>query len=229
MRALIVDDDRTLADLLAFTFRRAGFEALLAFNAPDAMRLFQTKPLDIIILDVNLPGDVNINSGFDVCREIRKSSNVPIIMLTVRDDEDDIIKGLNLGADDYVSKPFSPRQLVARVQTVLRRTKEGQHIDTAPYVSNDVHFDASRREFQSGDSPPVVLTRLESRLLEVLMLNANQVLPAEHIIVHVWEPGEGTPDMLRQLVRRLRQKVEKDPSNPQLIKNLPGIGYKFSS
>lgn len=229
MRALIVDDDHTLADLLAFTLRRAGYETLVAYDAPGALQSFQTTAPDIIILDVNLPGEINLNSGFDVCREIRKVSNVPIIMLTVRDDEEDIIKGLDLGADDYVSKPFSPRQLIARVQTVLRRAKEGQHLAAAPFVSNDVHFDISRREFQKDDSPPVILTRLESRLMEVLMLNANQVIPSENIIAHVWGPGEGTTDMLRQLVRRLRQKIEFDQANPQFIQNLPGIGYRFKS
>jgi DNA-binding response OmpR family regulator len=229
MRALIVDDDHTLADLLAFTLRRAGFETLLTFDARGAMQLFQSSSPDIVVLDINLPGDGSLSSGFDVCREIRKTSNVPIIMLTVRDDEDDIIEGLNLGADDYVSKPFSPRQLVARIQTVLRRANEGQHLTPAPYVLNDIRFDAGRREFQRGDAMPVTLTRLESRLFEVLILNANQVLPAEHIIAHVWGAGQGTPDMLRQLIRRLRRKVENDPTNPQLIRNLPGIGYKLSS
>jgi DNA-binding response OmpR family regulator len=228
MRALIVDDDHTLADLLAFTFRRAGFETSLAFDAPGAMQLFQSSSPDIIILDVNLPGDGNFSNGFDVCCEIRKTSNVPIIMLTVRDDEDDIIRGLNLGADDYVSKPFSPRQLIARVQTVLRRVKEGQHLTAAPYILNDIRFDAGRREFQREDAAPVSLTRLESRLFEVLILNANQILPVEQIIAHIWGPGEGSPDMLRQLIRRLRQKVEKDSANPQLIRNIPGIGYQMS-
>lgn len=229
MRALIIDDDHTLADLLAFTLRRAGFEILLAYDASGGLERFKSQSPDIIILDVNLPDEGQIHSGFDVCREIRKTSNVPIIMLTVRDDEEDIIKGLNLGADDYVSKPFSPRQLVARIQTVLRRAKEGQYISPEPYISKDIHFDASQREFRHGENTPVGLTRLESRLLETLMLNLNQVVPAENLIAQVWGPGEGTPDMLRQLVRRLRQKIEEAPANPQLIQNLPGIGYKFKS
>ena len=228
MKALIVDDDRTLSDLLAFTLRRAGFETTLAYDTPEAIRSFRTEPADIIILDINLPGESGLRDGFDVCREIRKTSNVPIILLTVRDDEEDIIKGLNLGADDYILKPFSPRQLVARVQTVLRRTKEGQVLASAPFTAGDIQFDPHRHEFIQGDAEPVTLTRLESRLMEVLFLNINQVLPMGSIIDHVWGPGGATPEMLRQLVRRLRQKVEADPSKPQMIQNHPGIGYRFT-
>jgi len=228
MKALIVDDDRTLSDLLAFTLRRAGFETTLAYDTPEAIRSFQKELVDIIILDVNLPGASGLRDGFDVCREIRKTSNVPIILLTVRADEEDIIKGLNLGADDYILKPFSPRQLVARVQTVLRRTKEGQFLASAPFTAGDIHFDPSRHEFIRGDAEPVTLTRLESQLMEVLFLNINQVLPMGSIINHVWGPSRATPEMLRQLIRRLRQKVEADPSSPQMIQNHPGIGYRFT-
>jgi DNA-binding response OmpR family regulator len=228
MKVLIVDDDRTLADLLSFTFRRAGYETTQAFNAPGAIETFEQDPVDIILLDVNLPGEANLRDGFEVCKAIRQTSNVPIILLTVRDDEDDIVKGLNIGADDYVLKPFSPRQLVARVQTVLRRAKEGQILTSATFSADGIEFDPNRHEFTRGEGEPITLTRLESRLLEVFFLNPNQVLPTANIIDHVWGPEGATPEMLRQLVRRLRQKVEPDPSNPQLIHNHPGIGYRFS-
>jgi DNA-binding response OmpR family regulator len=228
MKVLIVDDDRTLADLLSFTFRRAGYETIQAFDAPGAIETFEQDPVDIILLDVNLPGEAQLRNGFDVCKTIRQTSNVPIILLTVRDDEDDIVKGLNIGADDYVLKPFSPRQLVARVQTVLRRAKEGQVHTAAIFSSNDLQFDPNRHEFTCGEDEPITLTRLESRLMEVFFLNPNQVLPTANMIDHVWGPEGGTPEMLRQLVRRLRQKVEPDPSDPQLIHNHPGIGYRFS-
>ena len=227
MKALIVDDDRTLADLLSFTLRRAGFEAVQAFDAPGAVITFQQDSYDIILLDVNLPGESQLQNGFDVCRRIRETSNVPIILLTVRDDEEDIIKGLNLGADDYILKPFSPRQLVARVQTVLRRAKEGQALTPAVFSAKDIHFDPNRHEFTRNGAEPVILTRLESRLMEILFLNANQVLPTATLIDHVWGPGGATPEMLRQLIRRLRQKVESDPGSPQMIQNHPGIGYRF--
>lgn len=228
MKILIVDDDRTLADLLSFTFRRAGYETVQAFDAPGAIQTFEQEPVDIIVLDVNLPGEAQLRNGFDVCKTIRQTSNIPVILLTVRDDEDDIIKGLNIGADDYVLKPFSPRQLVARVQTVLRRAREGQVLTPAPFSAKDIQFDPNRREVICGEAEPVTLTRLESRLMEAFFLNPNQVLPTASMIDHVWGPEGATPEMLRQLVRRLRQKIEMDPGDPQLIQNHPGIGYRFT-
>lgn len=227
MKVLIVDDDRTLADLLAFAMRRAGFEPHLAFDAQGAMQVFNDLPVDIIILDVNLPGSREINNGFDICREIRKVSDVPIILLTVRDDEEDIVKGLNIGADDYILKPFSPRQLVARIQAVLRRASSEAVPEAAPYRFQDFQFDPARREVNRGDEAPQSLTRLESRLLSYLMLNQGQVLPADNIITEVWGLDAANTEMLRQLVHRLRIKIEQDPENPILIKTLPGIGYGF--
>lgn len=228
MKALIVDDDRTLADLLAFTLRREGFEPYLAYDAPGAIEAFQNIPVDIIILDVNMPGKPGLKDGFDVCRQIRQSSSVPIILLTVRDDEDDVIRGLNIGADDYVLKPFSPRQLVARVQTVLRRAGKDSILSSEPFLYDDVTFSPQRREFTRNGQEPVTLTRLEARLLETLMLNKGQFLLAENLILHVWGPGGGSTEMLRQLVRRLRVKIETNPDEPALIQNMPGVGYGFA-
>jgi len=227
MKALIVDDDRTLADLLAFTLRRAGFETHLAFDASGAIQTFRDNPVDIIILDVNLAGTPKLKNGYDICREIRKSSDVPIILLTVRDDEEDIIHGLHIGADDYILKPFSPRQLVARVQAVIRRSSSEDVLEEAPYRYQAIQFDPARREFQRGDENPQSLTRLETRLLTYLMLNQGQILPADNIIAYVWEEGGANTEMLRQLVHRLRSKIELDPENPSLIENLPGVGYGF--
>lgn len=227
MKALIVDDDRTLADLLAFTLRREGFEPHLAFDASGAIKVFKAVPPDIVILDVNLPGSPTLKNGFDICREIRKESDVPIILLTVRDDEADIVHGLNIGADDYILKPFSPRQLVARVYAVLRRTSSSDaHPEDAPYHFQDVQFDPARREFfRGGQEDTQSLTRLETRLLSYLMLNQGQILPADNIIAHVWEGSGASTEMLRQLVHRLRIKIEQEPENPTLIKTLPGVGY----
>ncbi len=228
MKALIVDDDRTLADLLAFTLRREGFEPHLAFDAPGAMKQFHKEPVDIVILDVNLSGGAGMENGFDICQAIRLESSVPIILLTVRDDEADIVKGLGLGADDYVHKPFSPRQLVARVNSLIRRSSMSTAPQEALYTCQDIQFDPNMREFVKGDQPPVLLTRLESRLLEYFMLNAGQVLPSENIIDNVWGPEGGSTEMLRQLVRRLRIKIEEDPQDPDWIKNLGGVGYGFN-
>jgi len=227
MKALIVDDDRTLADLLAFTLRREGFEPFLAYDAPSAIVLFEKEAPDILIVDVNMPGEPGLRNGFDICRKIRQTSDVPIILLTVRDDEDDIIQGLSLGADDYVLKPFSPRQLVARVQTVLRRASAGRAHVVAPFAHKDIHFDPQLRTFVRDEQAPIALTRLESRLLEYLMINTGQLLPAENIIDHVWGGEGGNTEMLRQLVRRLRVKIEVSSNEPQLIQNLPGVGYGF--
>jgi DNA-binding response OmpR family regulator len=228
MKALIVDDDRTLADLLDFTLRREGFESYLAYNCSSALSLFQEKSVDIIILDVNLPGEPGIKNGFDLCQRIRQKSDVPIILLTVRDEEEDILRGLDLGADDYILKPFSPRQLAARIKTVLRRSKLEHPKKSEPFIYGGVIFDPRRREFTRKGQTPITLTPLESRLLEYLMRNAGQILLTENIITEVWGPEEGSDEMLRQLVRRLRVKIEENPSEPELVTNLQGVGYGFA-
>jgi len=228
LKALIVDDDRTLADLLAFTFRREGFEVMLAHDASSAIRSFEKDVPDIIILDVNMPGEPGLRNGFDICRVIRRTADTPIILLTVRDDEEDIIQGLTIGADDYVHKPFSPRELVARVQTILRRSSAGRVHRIAMYEFGDIQFDPHLRAYIRAGEAPVSLTRLEARLLAYLMLNPAQVLAAENIIDHVWGRQGGNTEMLRQLVRRLRLKIERNPDEPELIQNLPGVGYGFA-
>ena len=228
MKALIVDDDRTLADLLAFALRREGFEPCLAYDAPSAIQVFEKEAPDILVVDVNMPGEPGLRNGFDVCRRIRLTSDVPIILLTVRDDEEDIIQGLSIGADDYVLKPFSPRQLVARIQSVLRRTSAGRAPTNAPFVYEDIQFDPQLRTMTRAGQEPVSLTRLEARLLAYLMLNTGQVLTSENLIDHVWGQQGGNTEMLRQLVRRLRLKIELNPDEPELIQNLPGVGYGFA-
>lgn len=228
MKALIVDDDRTLADLLAFTLRREGFETVLAYDAPTAIAAFEREAPDVMIVDVNMPGEPGLRNGFDVCRRVRLASQVPIILLTVRDDEDDVVKGLSIGADDYVLKPFSPRQLVARIESLLRRVSAGRAVTSAPYVHGELQFDPQLRTFNRTGHEPITLTRLEARLLAYFMLNAGQVLRTENIIDHVWGSQGGNTEMLRQLVRRLRVKIELNPDEPQLIQNFPGLGYGFA-
>ena len=219
MKALVVDDDRVLGDLIAFALRRAGFDVIQAFDGEAALRRWEAEQPDLIILDVNLPRV----DGFTVCRRIRAVAATPIIMLTVRDKEDDIIRGLNLGADDYMAKPFSPRQLVARSLTVLRRA--GKTLAPAVRRVGSLAFDSSRREVRRDDSAPITLTPLESRLLDLLMINAGQILRSETIIDQVWGPEGGDRDMLRQLVRRLRARIEPDPTRPTFIETVPGLGY----
>ncbi len=222
MKALVVDDDRVLADLVAFTLRREGFLVVQAYDGEGALRRWQEEQPDLIVLDVNLPR----LDGFAVCERIRQQADTPIILLTVRDDEDDVVRGLQLGADDYVTKPFSPRQLVARAQAVLRRAGKAP---TAPVRAvGKLLLDPNRREVCIDQSPPVSLTALESRLLDYLMLNAGHILSTETIIDHVWGPEGGDRDMLRQLVRRLRSKIEPDPAHPVYIETVPGLGYGLS-
>ncbi|MCA9973964.1 MAG: response regulator transcription factor [Anaerolineales bacterium] len=223
MQVLIVDDDRVLADLVAFTLRHEGFQVQLAYNGETALQKWAADRPDLVILDLNLP----LVDGFAVCRHIRREADTPIIMLTVRGNEDDIVRGLEMGADDYITKPFSPRQLVARVQAVLRRAGKGPA--AAVSQSGDLVLDQTRREVRLGAAGTVSLTPLETRLLGYLMTNAGHVVPTEAVIAHVWGPEGGDRDMVRQLVRRLRAKIEPDPANPTLIETIPGLGYGLTA
>ncbi|MDX1415499.1 MAG: response regulator transcription factor [Candidatus Promineifilaceae bacterium] len=221
MRVLIVDDDRTLSDLVAFTLRREGYETLQAFDGEAALTRWRVDRPDLIILDLNLPK----KDGFAVCRAIRREDDIPIIMLTVRGEEDDMVTGLGLGADDYMLKPFSPRQLVARIQALLRRAGKTQPATLRQ--ARDLVLDTSRRQVRIAEGPLISLTSLENRLLDYLMANAGHVLPNEAIINHVWGPEGGDRDMLRQLMRRLRGKIEPNPAEPLYIETIPGLGYGF--
>ena len=228
MKILVVDDDRVVADLVVFTVRRAGYEAVMANDATSTMRRWAEDKPDLIILDINLPGAPELQDGFAICRRIRSESDVPIILLTVRGEEKDIVYGLEAGADDYVLKPFSPRQLVARIQAVLRRGRATEKSQRPTTLSIDgLDFNPRLREVCLADDITRSLTSLESRLLEYLMLNAGQVLTTDDLISDVWGAGGGSPEMLRQLVRRLRTKIETDPTKPLYIQNLPGLGYAF--
>lgn len=228
MKALVVDDDRVVADLVVFTVRKAGYEAVMASDAASALRRWLEDRPDLIILDINLPGNAQLKDGFAICRHIRRESDVPIILLTVRGEEDDIVHGLEAGADDYVLKPFSPRQLVARVQAVMRRGRGKELASPASHLSADgLEFNPRLREVSFSDGRMKSLTSLESRLLEYLMLNGGQILTTDDLISDVWGASGGSSEMLRQLVRRLRAKIEDDSANPYYIQNVPGLGYAF--
>lgn len=219
MKALIVDDDRVLADLVAFTLQREGFEVAKAYNGEMALKWWRTEQPDLVVLDVNLPD----TDGFALCRQIRQEADTPIIMLTVRGDDADVVQGLELGADDYIQKPFSPRQLVARIQAVLRRA--GRASVPAFHRVGDLALNVSRREVRISPDKIVQLTALETKILDYLMLNAGQILTSDAIIDHVWGAAGADRDMLRQLVHRLRQKIEPDPANPHYIETVSGLGY----
>lgn len=220
MKILVVDDDRVLADVITFTLRREGFVVIQAYDGAAGLERWADEQPDLIILDVNMPKI----SGFEVCRRIRAQADTPILMLTVRGEEDDIVGGLELGADDYIVKPFSPRQLVARVKAILRRAG-GKPVPTELQVGF-LKLVSGKRELTIGsEKEQVSLTPLENRLLECLMVNAGQVLTFDIIIDYVWGPAAADRDMLRQVVRRLRMKIEPEPSEPIYIQTVPGLGY----
>jgi DNA-binding response OmpR family regulator len=228
MKVLVVDDDRVVADLVAFTVRRAGYEAILAGDAASALRRWLEDQPDLIILDINLPGTGQIKDGFAICKHISRQSDVPIILLTVRGEENDIVHGLEAGADDYILKPLSPRQLIARVQAVMRRGRALENSYPSTRLSADgLDFNPRLREISLPNGTTKALTSLESRLLESLMLNAGHVLTTDDLISDVWGSSGGNSEMLRQLVRRLRAKIEEDPAQPSYVQNLPGLGYAF--
>lgn len=227
MKVLVVDDDRVLADLVVFTVRRAGNEAVIANDSASAIRRWTEDKPDLIILDINLPGTPGLEDGFAICKHIRSESDTPIILLTVRGEEADIVRGLEAGADDYILKPFSPRQLTARIQAVMRRFRATSTSHPAKLSADGLDFNPKLREVAHANGTPKKLTQLESRLLESLMINAGHALTFDDLISDVWGAGGGRPEMLRQLVKRLRSKIEADPTNPQYIQNLPGLGYAF--
>jgi len=221
MKALVADDDLALADVVSFTLRRAGFEVITAHDGQAALNRWQAEHPDIIILDLNMPK----LSGLQVCQRVRAQDDTPIIILSVRGDEDDIVRGLQLGADDYIVKPFSPRQLVARAEAVMRRTNDRSQSMPGPLKVGDLTLDPNRCEARTGARELIRLTKLECKLLESLMINRGQALTFDMLIEDVWGPDGGDRSMLKQLVYRLRRKIETDPSEPVYVATVPGIGY----
>jgi DNA-binding response OmpR family regulator len=221
VKILIVDDDADLLALVAFALTQAGYAVVKAADAPEALRVFEAESPDLAVLDVNLPH----GSGFEVCREIRRRSRVPVMMLTVRGDEADLVKALDLGADDYLTKPFSPRTLLARIKALLRRAG----METAgPMTAGPLSLDLEALSLRIGDGAPLRLTRLEGRLMQILIANAGHVVGTERLLVHVWgSSGSGDRQLLKQLVHRLRHKIEPDAVHPTYLQTEPGAGYRL--
>lgn len=219
MKVLIVEDDLALSDVISFTLRRGGFAVVTAYDGRAALEGYLADRPDLVLLDLNLPK----LDGLEVCRRIRTLDQTPIIMLSARSDDEDVVKGLELGADDYIVKPFSPSQLVARVRAVLRRAGAVETPDILQTA--DLRLDRARSEVQQSNLPPIRLTQLEMRLLEAFMLNAGQVLPSDRLISTVWGIDGGDRTMLKQLVYRLRSKLESDSAHAVYIETVPSIGY----
>lgn len=223
MKVLLVEDDLALVSVLSYTLRQAGYEVAAAHDGLAALDVWRAEAPDLVLLDLNLPK----LDGLSVCRQIRAQADTPIVILSVRDAEDDVVQGLEMGADDYITKPFSPRELLARVKAALRRT-EGA-ITPGPVSAAGLTLERDRLELHGVGAEPIQLSVLESRLLEALMLDSGHVLPADALITAVWGPHGADRTILKQLVYRLRRKLEPDPSDPFYIETVPGVGYTFAS
>jgi two-component system response regulator RegX3 len=224
-RVLVVEDEESFSDALSYMLRREGFEAVVAATGPDALAEFDRGGADIVLLDLMLPG----LPGTDVCRALRTRSNVPIIMLTAKDAEIDKVVGLELGADDYVTKPYSARELVARMRAVLRRGSEGEPAADSTLAAGPVRLDVDRHVV-AVDGHPVALPLKEFDLLELLLRNAGRVLTRGQLIDRVWGADYvGDTKTLDVHVKRLRAKLEPDPANPRHLVTVRGLGYKFEA
>jgi two-component system, OmpR family, response regulator RegX3 len=223
-RVLVVEDEESFSDALSFMLRREGYDVGVAADGIDALAQFERAGADLILLDLMLPG----LSGTEVCRQIRQKSNVPIIMVTAKDGEVDKVVGLELGADDYVTKPFSSRELVARIRAVLRRRGEPEE-GPGPVVieAGPVRMDIERHTVMIRDQP-VAMPLKEFDLLELLMRNAGRVLTRGQLIDRVWGSDYvGDTKTLDVHMKRLRTKVEQDPGKPVHLITVRGLGYKF--
>jgi two-component system, OmpR family, response regulator RegX3 len=226
-RVLIVEDEESFADPLAFLLRKEGFTAAVASTGQQALDEFDRNGADIVLLDLMLPG----MSGTDVCKALRQRSAVPVIMVTARDSEIDKVVGLELGADDYVTKPYSARELIARVRAVLRRGGEAADGELLPQVlaAGPVRMDVERHVV-NVDGEEIALPLKEFDLLEYLLRNVGRVLTRGQLIDRVWGADYvGDTKTLDVHVKRLRSKIEPDPSAPRHLVTVRGLGYKFES
>jgi two-component system response regulator RegX3 len=225
-RVLVVEDEESFSDALSYMLRKEGFEVSVAATGTAALTEFDRTGADIVLLDLMLPE----MSGTEVCRQLRARSHVPIIMVTARDSEIDKVVGLEIGADDYVTKPYSPRELVARIRAVLRRQAGDVAELTAPTLAaGPVRMDVERHVVTvSGDAVPLPLKEFE--LLEMLLRNAGRVLTRGQLIDRVWGADYvGDTKTLDVHVKRLRSKIEPEPSTPRYIVTVRGLGYKFET
>jgi DNA-binding response OmpR family regulator len=218
---LVVDDDKSIVDLMRDFLENDGFQVETAQDTSQALTLLQQKQIDCMILDIMMPGQ----TGFDLCRQIRTSSDVPILFLSARDDDMNKIRGLGLGGDDYIVKTASPAEVVARVRAVLRRysARQGTHIMTLDY--GQLVLDLSAREVRI-DGQEVSFTPREYELLSLFAEHPRQVFTYEQLLETFWS-GVGDKHTVRVHISRIREKIEGDPNNPQYIVNVWGVGYRF--
>ena len=224
-RVLVVEDEESFSDALSFMLRKEGFEVGVAASGPDAVTAFDQQGADVVLLDLMLPG----MSGTEVCRALRQRSSVPIIMVTAKDSEVDKVVGLELGADDYVTKPFSSRELVARIRAVIRRTGEPEELLPAVLEAGPVRMDVERHVV-TVDGATVTMPLKEFELLELLLRNAGRVMTRGMLIDRIWGSDYvGDGKTLDVHVKRLRAKIEADPAVPVHLVTVRGLGYKFEA
>lgn len=224
-RILVIDDETPLVESICHNLEREGFQTFSAFNGIDGLEAVQTVKPDLIVLDLMLPG----LDGLEICRRVRKKEDIPIIMLTAKESEVDRVLGLELGADDYVTKPFSMRELMARVKSVLRRFQVSANApDPDVLNSGGVSLDKATREVTKNGTG-VSLSVKEFDLLAMLMLNSGRVLTREILLDGVWGADFfGEPRTVDVHIRWLREKIEEDPANPRYIHTVRGVGYRFN-
>ncbi len=225
-RVLLVEDEPDLADPLAYLLRREGFEVEIAEDGPAALDAFEARGADIVLLDLMLPG----MPGTEVCRIIRTTSKVPVIMLTAKDSEVDIVVGLELGADDYVTKPYSSRELLARMRAVLRRAATAEvEVDERVLEGGRVTIDLDRHTV-AVDGGEINMPLKEFELLEVLMRNAGRVMTRGQLIDRVWGSDYfGDTKTLDVHIKRIRSRIESDPGMPVMLLTVRGLGYRFEA
>ncbi len=224
-RVLVVDDEPETVKYVSANLRARGYDVLTAEDGRMALKMFSESVVDLIILDIMMPGP----DGFEVCRAIRSQSDVPIIMLSARGRERDIVRALDMGADDYLTKPFGVEEMLARVRAVLRRTAQTPTAPRPPLTVGDLKIDFAARRVMVKERE-VQLTPTEYDLLAHLVINAGRVLTHQALLQAVWGPEYGDEtEYLWAYVRRLRRKIEPDPSNPRYIMTEPGVGYTFAA
>jgi two-component system response regulator RegX3 len=222
-KVLVVEDEQSLREALVFFLEKEGHEVSVALDGEEAIRVFENSGADIILLDLMLPKI----DGNQVCKQIRQSSNVPIIMLTAKDSEIDKIVGLEIGADDYITKPYSTRELLARIKAVLRRQVEPPLTVGSVLIAGELRLDSDRHVVTLNGNQ-LTLPLKEFELLELLMENVNRVLTRGQIIDRVWGSNYfGDTKTLDVHIKRLRSKVEDDPARPKYIQTVRGLGYKL--
>jgi DNA-binding response OmpR family regulator len=224
MKLLVVDDDADLLAVVSFALRQAGFAVVEANSHGTALAEYRREQPSLVVLDINLPG----GSGFDLCQIIRRESAVPIMMLTVRGEEADLVRALELGADDYLTKPFSPRTLIARIKALLRRAGQEAAAQPGAMQAGPLALDAEALTLRIQGKDELRLTPLEVRLLQLLFASAGQVVTANRLLAHIWgQRGGGDRQLLKQLVHRLRSKLEEHGEEARWLETVPNAGYRL--